>query len=71
MICEKCNDTGWFQYIHDYKQVCDACCKHDGGWWELSKEFHGSSYIDGADNMCCKLGCGTMRRDLNGKTSND
>jgi len=62
--CKKCQGTGWYKYDHNHSTVCDLCCQHDQGWWDLSKEHHGSSYIDGGDNGCCKAGCGTMRRDL-------
>jgi len=62
MKCKKCNDTGWFQYDHNHSRVCDACCKHEEGWWELTEGFSG--FVEGADNRCCKAGCGTMRRDI-------
>ena len=62
--CIKCQDTGWYKYDHNHSTICNACCKHEDGWWELSKKHHVSKYIDGADNYCCKAGCGIMRRDL-------
>ena len=62
--CPKCNGTMWYKYDHNHSTICNECCKHDQGWWELSKKHHASKYIDGADNYCCKAGCGTMRRDL-------
>jgi hypothetical protein len=62
MTCPKCNGTGWFQYDYNHSHKCDACCEHKEGWWELTPDFVG--YIDGADNACCKAGCGTMRRDV-------
>ena len=61
--CQKCNGTGWYKYDHDHSTICNQCCLHNKGWWNLTKEFHGSHYIDGEDNACCKAGCGTMRRD--------
>ncbi len=63
-VCKKCNGTGWYQYDDIHSTICNKCCQHDQGWWELEKEFHGKSYIDGADNFCCRNGCGTMRRDI-------
>ena len=60
--CAKCGGTGWYAYDHNHSQVCDACCKHDAGWWELTEAFVG--YEAGADNRCCKAGCGTMYRDV-------
>jgi len=60
--CGKCKDTGWYQYDHNHSQVCDECCEHKEGWWDLTPIYH--SYIEGEDNACCKAGCGTMRRDI-------
>ena len=62
MTCPKCNDTGWVQYDHNHASKCDACCKHEDGWFELTEHYAG--YVKGADNRCCKAGCGTMFRDL-------
>lgn len=60
--CKTCNDTGWHEYNNGHSVVCNKCCPHDKGWWELSKNYMG--YIEGADNRCCLNGCGTMYRDL-------
>ncbi len=60
--CSKCASTGWYKYDRDHSTVCDKCCKHDKGWWELSEHYYG--YEKGANNNCCKAGCGTMERDL-------
>lgn len=62
MTCPKCNGTGWWQYDHNHSAICAACCEHDQGWWNLTEMYAG--YEKGKDNACCKLGCGTMRRDL-------
>ena len=62
MNCTKCNDTGWYMYDHNHSTICNACCKHHKGWWELTKHYGG--YKEGEDNACCLHGCGTMRRDL-------
>ena len=59
--CPKCDDTGWYGYDHNQSK-CDACCTHGEGWWELTESFAG--FRAGADNRCCKAGCGTMYRDL-------
>ena len=64
-LCKKCNGTGWYQYTTrgtPHSKVCEACCKHDKGWWELTEHYQG--YIEGTDNRCCNAGCGTMYRDL-------
>ena len=60
--CKKCNDTGWYNYDHNHSKVCEACCTHSEGWWELTEHYAG--YIKDANNNCCKAGCGTMQRDL-------
>jgi len=65
MKCAKCKDTGWHQYDHNHSHVCDACCTHSKGWWELSESYSG--YEKGKDNRCCKAGCGTLFRDLKRK----
>jgi len=61
-VCLKCHGIGFVRYDENHGTVCDACCKHEKGWWELTPGFAG--YIEGADNGCCMAGCGTMRRDL-------
>jgi len=65
--CKKCNDTGWYKYDHNHSQVCDACCTHPAGWFPLTGSYYG--FIEGADNMCCKAGCGTMKRDIGKETT--
>jgi len=62
MTCKKCKGTGWVDYDINHSQVCDACCKHEEGWWNLTSSHY--NYIEGADNGCCLEGCGTLRRDL-------
>jgi hypothetical protein len=54
--CVKCGGTGWHQYDHNHRAVCDACCPHDKGWWQL-KEHYGKDN----DKWCCRRGCGTVR----------
>ena len=54
--CNKCSGTGWYAYDENHSQVCDACCKHDKGWWALTPSYMG--YFRGA--MCCKAGCGKV-----------
>jgi hypothetical protein len=60
--CPKCKGTGWHMYSHDHSTICDACCKHEEGWWDLTEHYSG--YKKDADNGCCRKGCGTLRRDL-------
>lgn len=61
-VCVFCAGTGWRKCGHNHAQVCEHCCKHDKGWWELTE--HHAGYVAGKDNACCRAGCGTMRRDL-------
>lgn len=61
--CHKCNGLGYYMYDSNHSKICEYCCKHDQGWWELS-ECH-AGYIEGSDNRCCKIGCGMIFRDLN------
>ena len=60
--CPKCQGKGWYFYYANNSKPCDACCPHDQGWWELTP--HHTGYIAGADNACCKAGCGKLRRNL-------
>lgn len=66
--CILCHGTGWWTYDPPTKghlghsQICPQCCKHNKGWWVLTKDFGG--YQKGKNNNCCKAGCGTMQRDL-------
>jgi hypothetical protein len=56
--CEKCGGTGWYTppnqrgTVHGY--VCDACCKHDKGRWQLTEDY------GDAGKWCCKAGCGKI-----------
>lgn len=60
--CSKCGGTGWYKYGHNHATICNECCLHSQGWWELTEEYAG--YREGEDNACCRDGCGTMRREL-------
>ena len=62
-LCPKCNGTGYRRYDHNHMKVCESCCKHDQGWWDLSPMHAG--YVADADNGCCKAGCGALRREIN------
>jgi hypothetical protein len=54
--CAKCSGTRWVQYDENHSKICDACCKHASGWWEL-KEHYGINN----GKMCCTAGCGFVR----------
>lgn len=61
-VCSKCNGTGWYAYDHNHSKICEHCCTHPDGWWELTEHYY--RYEKDKDNACCRKGCGTMRRDL-------
>jgi len=56
MKCTKCNDTGWYSYDHNHRQVCDGCCTHSRGFW-LLKEHYGENN----GKLCCSNGCGFIK----------
>ena len=51
--CTKCYGTGSFVCAENRMRICDACCKHNMGWWQLEGYY-------GPDNgkWACKAGCG-------------
>lgn len=53
--CPKCHGTGIIQRDDRHVAICDACCKHNQGWWQLEGAY-------GADNgrWACKAGCGII-----------
>lgn len=57
--CPKCKGTGQYCYTRigtPHFTICDLCCLHNQGYWRLS-----SSY-SGYPGMCCRAGCGLVRR---------
>jgi hypothetical protein len=60
--CSLCDGKGYYSYDHTHIKRCEQCCKHDVGWWELTEDYSG--YLAGADNGCCRAGCGQLRREL-------
>ena len=56
MTCKKCNDTGFYMYDETHSKVCEVCCPHNCGFWELKEHY-------GNDNskLCCSLGCGFVK----------
>jgi hypothetical protein len=53
--CPKCNGTGVYRRDDRHIAICDLCCKHNQGWWQLEGAY-------GADNgkWACKAGCGVI-----------
>lgn len=54
--CERCRDTGRWQYDDHHTQPCPDCCPHNEGVWMLTHEY-GQNV---AGNWCCRRGCGKM-----------
>lgn len=61
-VCPVCNGAGHYSYDDNHSKLCEFCCPHDQGWFELT-EIYGN-YIEGGDNGVCRRGCGQLRRDL-------
>lgn len=57
--CKRCGGTGWRAYDKYHAKVCEFCCPHDQGWWELTHQFDG--YREGMVTLCCRRGCGETR----------
>jgi ssDNA-binding Zn-finger/Zn-ribbon topoisomerase 1 len=54
--CPRCKGTGMYQYSTTgtpHFTVCDLCCRHNMGWWQL-KEHYGENN----GKWCCRAGCG-------------
>lgn len=53
--CPKCHATGVYQRNTGSLAICNLCCKHNQGWWQLEGAY-------GPDNgrWACKAGCGTV-----------
>lgn len=60
--CSLCGGKGHYMYDDNHGKPCEQCCKHTDGWWELTE--HHAGFIAGADNGCCRAGCGQLRREL-------
>jgi hypothetical protein len=60
--CSLCGGNGHYMYDHNHGKPCEGCCKHTDEWWELTE--HHAGYIAGADNGCCRAGCGQLRREI-------
>lgn len=54
--CQKCNDTGWYAYDHNHGKICEFCCPHDQGFWQLHEH-----YGEKNGKWCCKAGCGFVK----------
>jgi len=53
--CAKCGGAGVWSIAEGQLAVCDFCCKHNQGWWQLEGGY-------GPDNgrWACKAGCGVI-----------
>jgi hypothetical protein len=59
--CVKCLGHGSYMYDDIHGKICEACCKHDQGWWELT-EAYGKENVG---KLCCKAGCGYVLGETN------
>jgi hypothetical protein len=53
--CPKCNGTGVYRRCDRYIAICDLCCKHNQGWWQLE-----DAYGPNNGRWACKAGCGII-----------
>jgi len=60
--CSLCGGAGHYMYDENHGKICERCCTHDQGWWELTE--HHAGFVEGEDNRCCRAGCGMLYRDL-------
>lgn len=53
--CPKCGGAGVYAFGYNDMALCDLCCKHNVGWWQLEGNY-------GRDNgrWACKAGCGLI-----------
>jgi hypothetical protein len=53
--CPNCRGTGVYRLGDRQMAICDRCCKHNQGWWQLEGAY-------GPDNgrWACKAGCGAI-----------
>lgn len=58
--CPKCNGTGKYMYDHNHGTICDLCCKHDRGYWQLLEH-----YGEKNGKWCCRAGCGKIKSEEN------
>lgn len=57
MSCGKCGGAGWYRYDHNHSKLCEQCCPHAEGVWQLSEH-----YLALNGRWCCLQGCGTTWR---------
>jgi hypothetical protein len=53
--CPICHGTGVYRYSGRNMAICDSCCKHNQGWWQLE-----GAYGPNNGRWACKVGCGTI-----------
>lgn len=58
--CPKCHGTGQWRYDDTHYTVCNLCCKHNMGYWQLKRGYYGKN--DG--KWCCMAGCGQILEDV-------
>lgn len=53
--CTRCGGTGVCPCDEGQLRICDRCCKHNQGWWQLE-----SAYGADSGRWACKAGCGVV-----------
>lgn len=53
--CDKCRGTGVYPFSSRTLAICDACCPHRQGWWQLE-----GAYGINNGRWACKAGCGLI-----------
>lgn len=53
--CPQCGGSGVYRLDDRRLAICDRCCRHNQGWWQLEGAY-------GRDNgrWACKAGCGAI-----------
>ena len=54
--CVKCNGTGSYAYDENHGKICEACCPHDQGWFQLTEHYETKN-----GKWACRRGCGELR----------
>ncbi len=52
-FCPKCCNSGWKAFDAEHVAICDACCRHEKGWWPLAIGAE-----NGNEMWVCVAGCG-------------
>lgn len=56
--CTKCNSTGHYHYDEHHAKICEICCLHSQGRWEIP--YGTAGHRPGKKTWACSTGCGAM-----------